>query len=149
MANEKRSVKKGVNERAEELMDFFLNGVPVARTLGMKLAFDERLQPDVTLPYNPGLDHGHGGIHGGMYMTLMDTAAWFASAVTHGPEEWITTSEMAVHFFKPSTETDLVARGRVLKSGRRQDVVEVHLHGAGGELVGHAVGTFVILPKRN
>jgi acyl-coenzyme A thioesterase PaaI-like protein len=44
-------------------------------------------------------------------------------------------------------ETPLRAVGRVIKTGKRQDVAEMSLYDKEGNLVGHATGTFVILRK--
>lgn len=135
--------------RREDLESFFHRGVPIAKTMGMTLKIDDKGSARVTLPYNPDFDHGHQGIHGGVYMTLLDTAAWFTSAVTHEKECWIATSEMAVHFLGPASRTELTAVGRILKSGKRQDIVEVMLYDAEGTAVGQGVGTFTILPLKS
>lgn len=39
----------------------------------------------------------------------------------------------------------LRAEGRLIKTGKRQDVAEMSLYDGGGRLVGHATGTFIIL----
>jgi len=137
---------ESLKERRKRLMDMFNDGAPIAGTFGMSLAFDDQNRAVVTLPYNPGLDHAQRGVHGGVYMTMLDTAAWFASALTHEEECWIATSEMSVHFLKPSACTTLKAVASVMKSGKRQDVVEGVVYDEWGNEVGHGVGTFMILP---
>ena len=47
---------------------------------------------------------------------------------------------------KPSARIALRAEGRILKRGKRQDVVEMFLYDAAGELVGHGTGTMMVLP---
>lgn len=135
-------------ERAARMVEFFSEEVPVAKTMGMKLRFTGEYEAEVAMDYHSGFDNGHHGIHGGVYMAIMDSAAWFASAVTRGEDCRIATSEMAVHFLGPASG-GLRARARILKSGRRQDVVEVMLYDYGGNTVGHAVGTFIILPAKS
>ena len=44
----------------------------------------------------------------------------------------IATSEMSIHFLKPSKRTELRAEGRMIKRGRRQDVVEMLLYDGTG-----------------
>jgi uncharacterized protein (TIGR00369 family) len=132
--------------RVEQLLRLFHERAHISKTIGLTLSFNERGEAVVDLPYNPGLDHGLGGIHGGVYCTVIDTAGWFASAVTHELSVWVATGELSIHFLAPSKETALRAVGRVIKGGRRQDVGEVHLYDGDGKLVGHAVGTFVVLP---
>ena len=133
--------------RRVQLETMFNEGAPIARTFGMSLRFDDEDRAVVTLPYNPGLDHALQGVHGGVYMTLLDTAAWFTSAVRHEGQCWITTSEMSVHFLRPSARTELRAVGYPIKTGKRQDIVEAKVFDGQGNLAGHAVGTFMILPS--
>ena len=132
--------------RRTYLENLFNETAPIAKTFGMHLAFDDEDRAVIRLPYNPGLDHALQGIHGGVYMTMLDTAAWFTSAAFHDEGYWSATSEMAVHFLKPSAGTHLRAVGTVMKAGKRQDVVEAHLYDGDSKLVGHGVGAFIVLP---
>lgn len=143
----KRSAEAAVHAARRRMLEKMFNeGAPIASTFGMSLAFDDENRAVVTLPYNSGLDHAQRGIHGGIYMTLLDTAAWFTSAVSHDEDCWIATSEMAVHFLRPSSSTELKCVGSLLKSGKRQDVAEARLYDQWGNEVGHGIGTFMILP---
>jgi len=132
--------------RIAELLHTFNEVAPIARTFGMRLSYNEEGQAIVDLPYNPGLDHALGGIHGGVYGTMLDTAGWFTAAAAHDESCWLATSEMSIHFLAPAARTSLQAIGRLIKRGKRQDVAEVYLYDGRGHLVGHATGTFVLLP---
>jgi uncharacterized protein (TIGR00369 family) len=133
-------------ERTARLLHMFNKVAPIARTMGMRLSFTAEGSAVVDLPYNPDLDHAAGGVHGGVYATLLDSAGWFTSAAAHGEEWWIATAEMSIHFLLPVERRGLRAVGRLLKRGKRQDVAEVHLYDDAGRLVGHATGTFIRLP---
>jgi uncharacterized protein (TIGR00369 family) len=133
-------------ERLDELTRLFNERAPIARTFGMRLSFDADGRAVVDLPHNPDLDHALSGVHGGVYATMLDVAGWFAAAAAHDVDCWLATSELSVHFLRPAERTSLRAVGRVIKRGRRQDVAEMHLYDGEGRLVGHAVGTFVVLP---
>lgn len=119
---------------------------PIARTFGMRLSYGEHGQAIVDLPYNPRLNHGLGGVHGGVYATLLDSAGWFTAAAAHDVNCWLATAEMSIHFLLPVEGTALRAEGQLIKAGKRQDVAEMRLYDAEGRLVGHATGTFVLLP---
>lgn len=136
-------------ERVKELLKMFNESVSIARYFGMLLSFTEAGNAVIDLPYNPNLNHGRGGIHGGVYATLLDSAGALTAAVSHDSSCWLATSEMSVHFLLPVERTSLRATGRILKPGRRQDIVEMHLYDGDGQLVGHATGTFVVLPKKS
>jgi uncharacterized protein (TIGR00369 family) len=133
-------------KRIEELLHLFHERAPIARTFGMKLSFTPEGHAVVELPYNAGLDHGLGAIHGGVYATMLDCAGWFTAAAAHDVSTWVVTSEMSIHLLAPAERTALRAEGRLLKRGKRQHVAEMHLYDEKGELVAHATGTFILLP---
>jgi uncharacterized protein (TIGR00369 family) len=133
-------------ERLDQLLGLFHQRARIARTFGMQLSFTAEGNAVVDLPYNPSLDHGLGGVHGGVYCTLLDTAGWFTAAARQEPGIWIATAEMSVHLLAPARETALRAEGRILKAGSRQTICEMRLFDGEGQLVAHATGTFVALP---
>jgi uncharacterized protein (TIGR00369 family) len=135
-----------MNKRTDELLHMFNEVAPIARTFGMRLSYNDEGQAVVELSHNPSLDHPLGGIHGGVYATLLDTAGWFTAAAAHDVDCWLTTAEMSIHFLLPAERTSLRAVGRLIKTGKRQDVAEMLLYDGQGRLVGHATGTFFILP---
>jgi uncharacterized protein (TIGR00369 family) len=135
--------------RTEQLVDMFNNRAPIAGTFGMTLSYNEQGQAVVDLPYNPGLDHALGGVHGGVYATLLDTAGWFTAAAAHDESYWLATSEMSLHLLLPVERASLRAVGRLIKRGKRQDVAEMRLYDGDGRLVGHATGTFILLRDVN
>ena len=134
-------------ERVAELLHMFNEVAPIARSYGMTLSFTDEGQAVVDLPYNANLDHALGGVHGGVFATLLDTAGWFTAAAAHDISCWLATSELSIHFLAPVERTSLRAVGHVIKQGRRQDIAEMHLYDGEGRLVGHATGTFIILPS--
>jgi uncharacterized protein (TIGR00369 family) len=134
------------SERIAELLYMFNEVAPIARHFGMRLTYNDEGQAIVDLPYNPDLDHALGGVHGGVYATMLDTAGWFTAAAAHDVDCWLATSEMSIHLLAPAARISLQAVGRLIKLGKRQDVVEMHLYDGKGRLVGHATGTFVVLP---
>ena len=133
-------------ERKQELVRVFNEVAPIARYFGMKLSYTEEGNAVITLPYNPNLDHPMGGIHGGVYATMLDCAGWFTAAAARDDPCWIATAEMSIHFLLPVKQTSLRAIGRLLKPGKRQDIIEMHLYDGQDQLVGHAIGTFIVLP---
>ena len=133
------------NRRIEELLTMFNEAAPIARFFGMKLSYTEDVNAVIDLPYNPSLDHALGGVHGGGYTTMLDSAGWFTAAASYDISCWLATAEMSVHFLEPVKQTSLRATGRLLKRGKRQAIAEMHLYDGQGRLVGHATGTFIVL----
>jgi uncharacterized protein (TIGR00369 family) len=134
------------DHRIAELETMFNQTARIARTLDLTLTFDDQRRAIITMPYHPGYDHALGGVHGGIYMTLLDSAAWFTAAAAHDESIWVATSELTVHLLKPVQESALRAVGSLIQSGSRLDIAEAHLYDESDQLVGHAVGTFIVLP---
>ncbi len=56
------------------------------------------------------------------------------------------TTEMSIHYLASARQTSLRAIGSVLKSGKRQKIMEMRLYDGKDKLVAHATGTFVVRP---
>jgi uncharacterized protein (TIGR00369 family) len=134
-------------EREEELLNMFRDGAPISRYFGMRLSFTENGSAVVDLPYNPNLDHALGGVHGGVYATMLDTAGWFTVAYARTDPSKVVTSEITVRYLEPVEKMSLRAVAKVIRQGKRQDVAEMQLLDEEGRLVGHATGAFMVLPK--
>jgi uncharacterized protein (TIGR00369 family) len=135
------------SKRINELLHLFNERAPIARAFGMRLSYSDEGNAVVDLPYNPDLDHALGGIHGGVYATMLDTAGWFTAAAAHDIDCWLATAEISIHFLAAVQRSPLRAVGRLIKQGKRQDISEMHLYDGEGRLVGHATGTFIVLPN--
>jgi uncharacterized protein (TIGR00369 family) len=133
--------------RKEELMHMFHTQAPISRYFGMRMSFSEDGSAIVELPHNPNLDHALGGVHGGVYATMLDTAGWFTVAAARGDSSWVVTSEITVRYLEPVESVSLRAIGKIIRQGKRQDVAEMHLIDERGRLVGHATGAFMVLPQ--
>ena len=97
----------------------------VMKLLGAKLS---RLAPgecDIELPFKAELTQQHGYFHGGIIGTIADSAGGY-SAFTLMPEDSsVLTVEYKMNLLAPGDGELLVARGRVLKSGRTLVVTRV------------------------
>jgi uncharacterized protein (TIGR00369 family) len=70
-----------------------------------------------------------GAVHGGVIASIVDRAAAYAAVqATSSP---VVTSSVALSYLDPATEGPLRASAVVLRAGRRQGVVEVHVHDVG------------------
>jgi uncharacterized protein (TIGR00369 family) len=128
-----------LHTRARRLEDLF-RGAPLGARLGMRLHFDADLQAVVDLAHGPHLDHALGGVHGGVFATLIDTSAWFAAAVHY--ENWISTIEFHTRLLEPVETEDLIAIGTVVRAGRRIATARSEVRTAAGLLVATGTGSF-------
>lgn len=102
-------------ERAAIVARF--EAIPLARTLGVKLARLERGLCDLELEDRRDLDGIFDSLHGGILATLADSAVAFAMLTLVSPDSRLTTIEFNIRFLAPCREA-VVARSRVVKAGR-------------------------------
>ena len=90
-----------------------------------------------------------GTVSGPLMMMLADTTAWVAILAQIGPVLLAVTTSLHIDFLRKPEMTDLVARGTVLKLGRKLAVVDVAIHSRGSDaLVAKAQVTYA-LPSSN
>jgi uncharacterized protein (TIGR00369 family) len=122
-----------------------LHEIPLAKTLGIRLARLERGECDLVLEDRRDLDGIFDCLHGGILTTLADSAIAFAALTLIGPQAAIATVELNVRFLAPCRET-VVARSRVVKAGRTLITGEVELRGvASGTLFATCGLTYIRL----
>jgi uncharacterized protein (TIGR00369 family) len=73
---------------------------------------------DIQLPYDPGLTQQHGFVHAGVVIAAVDSACGYAALTLAAAEAEVLTVELKVNLLEPATGQRLLARGRVLRSGR-------------------------------
>ena len=73
----------------------------------------------IELPFHPGLTQHHGLFHAGVLTTLADNACGFAAMSLLPPGGEVLSVEFKTSFLRPGAGQAAVARGEVLKAGRR------------------------------
>ncbi|MCT8160973.1 PaaI family thioesterase [Pseudoruegeria sp. SHC-113] len=78
---------------------------------------------EIRAPITPEVGQQQGFAHAGLTFALGDSAAGYA-ALTRLPDgQEVVTAEMKINLLAPAIGTHLIARGRVVKPGRRLVVV--------------------------
>ena len=90
-----------------------------------------------------------GIVHGGVYSSLVDAAAFWAvySQVDQG--QGMTTVELKLNFLAPSSAGHLIARGRSLRLGKTLGLGESTVEDERGNLLAHGTSTTMILSNLN
>ncbi|MFN6979252.1 MAG: PaaI family thioesterase [Gemmobacter sp.] len=119
---------------------------------GMMATLEARIEAiapgAVTLaaPLTPAVTQQHGAGHAALAFALGDSAAGYA-ALTMLPEGVeVMTAEIKINLLRPAVGASLIARGAVLKAGRRLIVVRADVYAAseGRErMVAALLGTMV------
>lgn len=120
------------------------------RTLGAELTDLAPGQAVIRAPLRPGNLQQHGHAHAGLTFAIGDSAAGYAALSTMPEGSEVLTTEMKIHLLAPGRGTALVARGRVIRAGRRLVVVQADLHAqqaTGREThVALMIGTMIPVP---
>ena len=132
-------------EEACQLLIEAFHRSPIQKAFGMSLRYDKDFHAIFDLPYNPNFNHGMGGIHGGVFATLLDNAGWFTAAPHYG--FWVVTVEFSTRLLEPVIGEDLRAAGRMIRSGKTLAVCEMEVKAAKDRLVAVGSGTFAVTSK--
>lgn len=121
---------------------------PIGATLGISL--DEVDEGRVVFSLIPGEEHYNpiGSVHGGVYATLLDSAAGCAVHSTLPLGMGYTSIDLAVKFLKPiKVDTGRVrAIGTVVSRGRQTALAEARLVDARDRLLAHATSSCMLFP---
>ncbi|MER7948654.1 PaaI family thioesterase [Streptomyces sp. NPDC096079] len=131
-----------------EIVSGRLPGPPIAALLGFSL--DEVEPGRAVFALEPGEEHYNpiGSVHGGVYATLLDSAAGCAVHSTLPQGMAYTSLDLSTRFLRPITmDTGKIrAVGTVLSRGRRTALAEAGLYDAEDRLLGHATSTCMLFP---
>jgi uncharacterized protein (TIGR00369 family) len=148
-----RVTAAAVGERSglEFLQDILagrLPAPPIAATLGFTL--DEVEHGHAVFVLEAGEEHYNpiGSVHGGVFATLLDSAAGCAVQSVLPAGVGYTSLDLNVKFLRPITvDTGKVrAVGRVLNHGRRTALAQAELLDSEDRLLAHATSSCMILP---
>ncbi len=120
---------------------------PIASFLNLQLL---ELQPGyakVMLKVLPEYENFNGVTFGGITMAVADQAFGYAVNSVNRPN---VASQFNIHFVAPARAGDeLIAEGRVVKSGRRVSIAEMTVTNQDGKLIAKATGTTIPLTSTN
>jgi uncharacterized protein (TIGR00369 family) len=95
------------------------------------------------LPYREEITNGSGTVHGGVLATLADSAVAFALATNFDGKMGFATTDLTIHFLRRA-RSEVLARARILKKGRRVNVGEVDIVDGEGRDVARVLATFIL-----
>ena len=121
-----------------------LGKIPIFRTLGFRLEAVSKGSATLIAPYDPSYDGIFQSFHGGLLMTLADTAACVAVLTSAGANAEITTTDMNIRFLAPC-RSNCIAEATVIKFGKTLCPVSVILRDMNGTQVALAQVTYMRL----
>jgi len=92
------------------------------RTIGARLTSVTAGGVEIELAVRDDLTQQHGYVAAAVMTAIVDTACGYAAMSLMPPSDGVLTDEYKVNFLAPARGERLVARGRVVKAGRRLTV---------------------------
>lgn len=100
--------------------------IPIVKTLQFQIKSLSDGYCEVRVPRKLRYDGVFRSFHGGLLMTIADSAACFAIFTKTGPEIKLTTTDMQIRFLAPCL-SDVTAKAKVIKLGRTLVPVSIDL----------------------
>jgi uncharacterized protein (TIGR00369 family) len=113
----------------------------------------ERIAPgecDLRLPYSPAACQQNGYMHAGAIASVADSANGYAAYSLASPDTDVLAVEFKINLLAPARGDYFLARGRVLRAGRRLTVCQADVFAMGGEesLVATMLSTIIVKQKQ-
>lgn len=91
-------------------------------TIGARLVRVSPGEVDIEAPFRDSLTQQHGFLHAGIVTALVDSACGYSALSLAPPDTEVLTVEYKVNLLAPAQGERFVARGRVVRSGRKVTV---------------------------
>ena len=120
-------------------------------TLGARLEEVSTGHVVITAPILPSSQQQQGFAHAGLTFSIGDSAAGYAALSTLPPDTEVVTAEMKINLLAPATGDYLKAVGRVIKPGKRLQVVACDVFAIAGSKETHVAllqGTMMPVPRQ-
>ena len=125
-----RAVAVGLEQAVREMFA----GQPFMEHLGAELGAVRPGYAEIRLPYRTAVTQHDGYFHGGVIATLADNSGGAAGYTVLPPGKGLLTVEFKINILAPGRGEALIARGRVVRPGRR-----LIIGGAAGALLGRQI----------
>lgn len=132
-------------EFSKKLQNMF-HQAPIAKSMGITMEYNQNGQAIFHMPYNSNFDHALGGVHGGVYATLLDNAGWFTAALRYST--WIVTVEFSTRLLEGVVKEDLYSIGTLVRTGKRISSCSMELFTKSDKLVAIGQGTFSVTSSK-
>jgi len=123
-----------------------VNKIPIMSTMKLEVINLKAGYCELKAPRQKMYDGIYDSFHGGLLMTVADSAAAFALMTLTGPEARMTTTDMNIRFLAPCL-TDLIVHAKVIKFGRTLSPMAIDLYDENEKYVAVAQVNYFVLGK--
>jgi uncharacterized protein (TIGR00369 family) len=90
-----------------------------------------------------------GAVHGGVFCSIVDSAAsWALYYGIQDEDTGLTTVDLKLNFLAPSVSGKVIAKGRQIRLGRTIGYADCEVKGETGKLIAHGTLTAMVMPGK-
>jgi uncharacterized protein (TIGR00369 family) len=104
---------------------------------------------EVAIEVQPKHLQPFGVVHGGVFATLIDTAAFWAIFPEIDEDKGLTSVDLKLNFLAPSAAGMLIAKGKRIKTGQTLSLGEAEVRNEKGKILAYGSSTLMTLPASN
>ena len=120
--------------------------IPIVETLQFDIVSLKEGYCEMNVPRKLRYNGVFESFHGGILMTIADSAACFAILTKTGPDIQLTTTDMNIRFLAPCL-TDVTAKAKLIKQGRTLCPVAVDLFDPKSNHIAVAQVNYILLNR--
>ena len=138
---------KAINPEYVEKVNQLVNRCPYFDLLAMKISKVGAGFSEVEINLAQKHLQPFGFVHGGVYASIIDAAAfWAVFYDIDDPDTGVTTVDLTVNYLAPTASGKLIAKGRQIKMGKTLGYADAEVTDASGRLLAHGTSTVILLP---
>ena len=123
---------------------------PIMAVIGVDVVHAEPGEVDLAFGFHERLTQQHGFLHAGVLATVVDSACGYAAYSAAETEVDVLTVEFKINLLEPARGHRFIARGRVVRAGRRLTTCRgevVSVEGGEERLIAVTTTTMALRPR--
>lgn len=89
-----------------------------------------------------------GGLHGGVYASALDTAAYWSAYCELAEDQGLVSIDIKVDFLAPIVEQSFVVKGRRIKFGKSLCLTEAEMMDSSGKILAHGTSKLMVTQNK-
>jgi uncharacterized protein (TIGR00369 family) len=126
-----------------------INNAPFFKHLSMNVTEIGVGYSVVTLDVGNEHMNPFGGLHGGVYASAIDTAAYWSAYCELPEENGLITIDIKVDFLSPVSDNHIIISGSRIKSGKTLFLTEAKMSDTNGTLLAHGTSKLMVTRKQS
>jgi uncharacterized protein (TIGR00369 family) len=134
-------------EHLKAVMDA-INGCPFFKHMSIEVTEMGKGYSVVTAEIQKKHMNPFGGLHGGAYSSVIDTAAYWAAYCDLPEENGLVSIDLKVDFLAPVNDGKVIVKGQSIKSGKTLHLAEAKMLDGGGKLLAFGTSKLMVTPRQ-